>query len=337
MNLWQYVNKGDAMLIFTWQRCGHVIFIALCLTILGVQYMLPFNRYQDDRYSNNVPINHKPEPQTLQDSFSSETGLEYRVRECLPSRQIQNKEQPSLNTISSSLKKNTTQKMEEHVIEFDLTEFLFPEIEFMKSMLAGWDQEAEEFINEGDIERLVNFKTRISAGMSKETCVNFLKSDCAVSLLNSSFSTSVPNDGKSDYNYIQHYRASLEALHRLKDDDPYYFFGKSLLCLRYEKDPTKAMNVAQEGLVILRSRENITATDIYYDWLLTQITGICLSTSNRNEEAIKVITECKKRAEKLPGNERGLVKEMSAVIDSIQHGKTFSQMVSRKKLLINSN
>ena len=172
---------------------------------------------------------------------------------------------------------------------------------------------------------------QISERMPKEVRINFLKSDCVVSLLASPLGQKDPNHWESCHKYTQHYRASLDAIHRLKPDDPFYFFGKSLLYLRLEKEPIKAMDIAQEGLTVIRRGKNISAADMYYDWLLTRIKAICLSTSNRNEDAIKVVNECLKHMELLPDNERGLTTQMSTVIDWMQSGKQLSSMSLRGK------
>jgi hypothetical protein len=318
------------MLVSVQQQWGHVIFIGLCLIILGVRYILPFNMYQDDRYSNDRLVNRESDQRTLQDSFSNQNELVRRREENSPGGDVPNKGQKNMGVEAHSPEPNITERMEEWDVVFDVKGLPSPEIEFMGSMLAGWDREAEKLISEDDFERLVDFKIGMLTGIPKKLQSTFLKSDCAVSLKKSSLAQSDPNI--SSHIFLQHYKASLEALHRLDPEDPLYFFGKSLVYLRDENDPNRAMDTAQEGLTILRARANVTIADIYYDWVLTQTKAMCFSASDRNKDAIKVITECQKRMAQLPAGERGLVEEIPMALDVLQNGEVFSRMVYRGKV-----
>ncbi len=311
-----------------WQKHIHVTFIILCMVTIVMQFVMPAKR-KDKISTFRVPASSK-----LDSNLPAAKVLETKTSAPFLGVQIANKTQPIPDSVADASNKNIVQNIDYGIDDFGLEDLPSPDIKFIEPMLAGWDKEAEKLISEGDLDGLVGLKMRISAAMQPEICAEFLKADSALSLLNASVDL---KDAKLKDNYLKHSQASLEALHRVNPDDPYYFIGKGILCLRQENDKIKAINAAQEGLNLIRSHEKVTSADIYYDWRLTQLKSICLSVLNKNEDAIKAVMECKKRAESLPENRRDIIKEMSAVIDSLQQGKKFSQFVPPVQSLINSN
>jgi len=299
-------------------RLGHLIFITFCLATLAAIHLPPHNSGCHNRDAEKTIRNRKADLQEQQPSLSVSKALE--------------QEQQHSKTAAALPAAPVIDAEGDSFVDTSLEQLPQPDVEFTRAMLAGWDNQAEKLINQGNMDGLIELKMRLTESMPKETRLNFLKADCNASLSESHLALKDPTGGVPAYKYMYQYEASLEALHRLAPDDPFYFFGKSFLHLRHRNEPHKALNLAQQGLTLLRRNQNVTVWDIFYDWKLTQIKAICLSISGRGDEAINSVLTCQKRIEKLPGEQSSLARETSMVIDRLRQGKKFSRLLWQGKL-----
>lgn len=306
------------MLIRVAARLGHLVFITFCLATLAAIHLPGHNAGCHNRDAEKTIRNRKADLQVQQPSLSVSKALEQeqqhsKTAAALPDAPIMHAEGDSS-------------------VDTSLEQLPQPDVEFTRAMLAGWDSQAEKLINRGNMDGLIELKMRLTEAMPKETRLNFLKADCNASLSASHLAVKDPTGGVAAYKYMYQYEASLEALHSLAPDDPFYFFGKSFLHLRHRSEPNKALNLAQQGLTLLRRNQKVTSSDIFYDWKLTQIKAICLSISGRDDEAISSVISCRKRIEKLPGEQSSLARETTMVIDRLRQGKKFSRLLWQGRL-----
>ena len=318
------------MLISNLQRFGHIVFIFICLTTIGTRYL----------FSHDTPSDGKHSIQALTEDrqqTSQQNSLEGQVLE-KPKQEPTTASNQSTETSPKSHSDLPADKVEDTnkapFVDYDLDDLPLPlpPIEFARARLSGWDMESKKLIERKDIDGLVNLKIKISSELQKEKQAAFLKADSNINYLQWMLAQNDPSKKDSAANYFEQCKASLEALHKINPNDPFYFLRKSILALRHENDSAKAVDIAQQGLTLLRKHEDVAVAKNFYDWKLTQIKAIYLSTSGKNQEAIKVINECKKRMEQLPEEERGFAKEASMVIDWLQGGKKFSNMVWSGKI-----
>jgi hypothetical protein len=298
------------------------------LTTIGTRYLFSHNTPSDGKHS--IQALTESRQQALQQNSLEGQALEKTKQEPATASNLSTETSPKSS--SDSPVDKVEYANEDPFVDYDLDDLPLPPIEFARARLLGWDLESEKLIEKKNIEGLVNLKINISSGLQKEKRTAFLKADSNINYLQWMLAQNDPSKKDSVANYFEQCKASLEALHKINPNDPFYFLRKSILALRHENDLAKAVDIAQQGLTLLRKHGDVTVADNFYDWKLTQIKAIYFSTSGKNQEAIKVINECKKRMEQLPEEERGFAKETSMVIDWLQSGKKFSNMVWNGKI-----
>ena len=299
---------------FNLHRVPHLVFIALCFVVVGVRHFVisPSARipFVGERARDEVVVDsgemRDAEPDTRPD-LRGEGGA------------------------ASDVSHHDDDWVDALMDDEALKETL-PIPVLAAARLSQLDREAKQLIEAGDMPGLVSLKLRAAETVPSTLRAAFLKADSNAHYFEWLMAQSDPEARKSAESHLQQCKASLLALHQVHPDDPFYYMMQAFISLRHENAPAEAMEIAQQGLSLLNKQNDRSASSVFYEWKLSQIVAIVLSTTDRNEEALKVVAACKEHMEQLPADERGLAKEATLVMDWLRNGRTFDHLVWQGKI-----